>query len=42
MGESCTQANVLLVLSALESALGRQGWRREKGAGVVAALEALA
>jgi len=42
MGESCNQANVLLVLSALESALARQGWRREKGAGVVAALEALA
>ena len=42
MGESCSRANVLLVLSALESALARQGWRREKGAGVVAALEALA
>ena len=42
MGESCNQANVLLVLSALESALARQGWRREKGAGVMAALEALA
>lgn len=42
MGESCNQANVLLVLSVLESALGRQGWRREKGAGVLAALEALA
>ncbi len=42
MGESCSQANVLLVLSVLESALARQGWRREKGAGVVAAIEALA
>ena len=42
MGESCTRANVLLVLSALEGALGRQGWRREKGAGVLAALEVLA
>jgi len=42
MGESCNQANVLLVLSALESALARQEWRREKGAGVMAALEALA
>jgi alanine-glyoxylate transaminase/serine-glyoxylate transaminase/serine-pyruvate transaminase len=42
MGESCTRANILLLLSALESALARQGWRREKGAGVLAALEALA
>jgi len=42
MGESCSQANVLLVLSVLESALARQGWRRDKGAGVMAALEALA
>jgi alanine-glyoxylate transaminase/serine-glyoxylate transaminase/serine-pyruvate transaminase len=42
MGESCSQANVLLVLSVLESALARQGWRREKGAGVLAATEALA
>ncbi|MGH7410127.1 MAG: pyridoxal-phosphate-dependent aminotransferase family protein, partial [Candidatus Methylomirabilis sp.] len=42
MGESCSQANVLLVLSALESALVRQGWRCAKGAGVLAALEALA
>ena len=42
MGESCTRANVLLLLSALESALGRQGWRRDKGVGVLAALEALA
>jgi len=41
MGESCSQANVLLVLSVLESALARQGWRRDKGAGVLAALEAL-
>jgi alanine-glyoxylate transaminase/serine-glyoxylate transaminase/serine-pyruvate transaminase len=42
MGESCTQANVLLVLSLLETALARQGWRCEKGAGVLAAVEALA
>ncbi|HZY30027.1 MAG TPA: alanine--glyoxylate aminotransferase family protein, partial [Candidatus Methylomirabilis sp.] len=42
MGESCNQANVLLVLSVLETALVRQGWRCEKGAGVLAALEALA
>ena len=42
MGESCSQANVLLVLSVLESTLARQGWRRDKGAGVLAALEALA
>ena len=42
MGESCSQANVLLVLSALESALTRQGWRGGKGAGVLAAIEALA
>ena len=42
MGESCTQANVLLVLSALESALVRHGWRCERGAGVLAALTALA
>lgn len=41
MGESCTQANVLLVLSALERALARHGWRRERGAGVLAALKAL-
>jgi len=41
MGESCSRANVLLVLSVLESALARQGWRRDKGAGVLAALEAL-
>ena len=42
MGESCNQANVLLVLSVLETALVRQGWRCEKGAGVLAALEAMA
>ena len=42
MGESCNQANVLLALSALESALVRHGWRRERGAGVLAALEVLA
>jgi len=42
MGESCNQANVLLALSALESALVRHGWRCEKGAGVLAALEVLA
>jgi len=42
MGESCSQANVLLVLSVLESTLARQGWRRDKGAGVMAALHALA
>ncbi len=42
MGESCSQANILLVLSTLESALIRQGWRCAKGAGVLAALEALA
>ena len=42
MGESCSQANVLLVLSVLESALVRQGRRCEKGAGVLAALETLA
>ena len=42
MGESCNQANVLLVLSTLETALVRQGWRCEKGAGVLAALETLA
>jgi alanine-glyoxylate transaminase/serine-glyoxylate transaminase/serine-pyruvate transaminase len=41
MGESCSQANVLLVLSALESALVRQGWRCGKGAGILAAMEAL-
>jgi alanine-glyoxylate transaminase/serine-glyoxylate transaminase/serine-pyruvate transaminase len=39
MGESCNQANVLLVLSALEAALVRQGRHPEKGAGVLAALE---
>ncbi len=42
MGESCSQANVLLVLSALETMLVRFGWRSKNGAGVVAALEALA
>ena len=42
MGESCSQANVLLVLSALEGALVRQGWRCARGAGVLAALETLA
>lgn len=42
MGESCNQANVLLVLSALESALVRHGWRCEKGAGILAAIKALA
>jgi alanine-glyoxylate transaminase/serine-glyoxylate transaminase/serine-pyruvate transaminase len=42
MGESCSQANLLLVLSALESALVRHGWRGPKAAGVLAALEALA
>ncbi len=41
MGESCSQANVLLVLSTLESALVRQGWRCGKGAGILAAMEAL-
>lgn len=40
MGESCTQANVLLVLSALERALAQRGWRCEKGAGVMAAMAA--
>lgn len=42
MGESCSQANVLLVLSVLESALVQQGWKCENGAGVLAALEVLA
>ena len=42
MGESCNQANVLLVLSALESALVRHGWHCERGAGLLAALEVLA
>ena len=42
MGESCNQANVLLALSALESALVRHGWRCQKGAGILAALTALA
>ncbi len=42
MGESCSQANVMLVLSALETMLVRFGWRSKIGAGVVAALEALA
>jgi alanine-glyoxylate transaminase/serine-glyoxylate transaminase/serine-pyruvate transaminase len=37
MGESSTQANVLLLLSALEAILKRQGYRCTLGAGVSAA-----
>ncbi len=42
MGESCNQANVLLLLSALETTLVRHGWRCDKGAGVLAAMQTLA
>jgi alanine-glyoxylate transaminase/serine-glyoxylate transaminase/serine-pyruvate transaminase len=42
MGESSTEANVLLVLSALERVLPRHGHRIETGAGVAAAARALA
>jgi aspartate aminotransferase-like enzyme len=37
MGESSTEANVLLLLSALERLLPRFGHRVEAGAGVAAA-----
>jgi alanine-glyoxylate transaminase / serine-glyoxylate transaminase / serine-pyruvate transaminase len=42
MGESSTQANVLLVLSALEAILKKQGYRCTSGAGVSAAQEVYA
>ncbi len=41
LGESATRANVLLLLSALESVLVRQGLRCAPGAGVAAAQQAL-
>ncbi len=42
MGYSASQANVVLVLAALEQALRREGRRVEGGAGVAAAMAALA
>ena len=42
MGESSSEANVLLLLSALERILPRFGHRLEAGAGVAAAARALA
>ncbi len=42
MGESCSQANLLFVLSALEQMLVRFGTRATDGAGVLAAITALA
>jgi alanine-glyoxylate transaminase/serine-glyoxylate transaminase/serine-pyruvate transaminase len=42
MGHSASQANVVLVLAALEHALRQQGRSVEGGAGVAAALAALA
>jgi len=39
MGESSTQSNVLLVLSALEKLLSKEGYRVEAGAGVSVAAE---
>jgi aspartate aminotransferase-like enzyme len=42
MGHSASQANVVLVLAALEVALRREGRRVEGGAGVAAAQAALA
>ena len=42
MGYSASQANVILVLAALEDALRREGRRIEGGAGVAAAMAALA
>ncbi|MGD8238926.1 MAG: alanine--glyoxylate aminotransferase family protein, partial [Armatimonadota bacterium] len=42
MGESSTRNNVLLVLSALEDAMGRQGHECDPGAGVEAAMKSYA
>jgi len=39
MGESSTRNNVLLVLAALEDALGRQDHKCDVGAGVEAAMK---
>jgi len=42
MGDSCKASNVLLVLSALEHILARQGYAEAHGAGVAAAQQILA
>ena len=42
MGDSCKTSNVLLVLSALEHILARQGYAEAHGAGVAAAQQILA
>jgi len=39
MGESCTQSNVLLLLSILEKLLSKEGYKVEPGAGVSAAVQ---
>ena len=39
MGHACRLENVLLCLTALEDALGRQGYALERGAGAAAALD---
>lgn len=42
MGESCKASNVLLLLSALESVLAKQGYAEAHGTGVAAAQQVLA